>query len=328
MKKVLFILIISIFMVGCGNKNKDVLLNFKNSINNLDAYHMKGTLELVNGEDIYLYNVDSSYKKSDLFRVALKNTNNNHTQILLKNSEGVYVLTPSLNKSFKFQSSWPYNNSQIYLLQTILKDIEDDKERIIEATDDGYIINSKVNYVNNSNLVKQKVYLNKNYEITKVEVINNDGNTMMRLNIDSINTKPNFDKGYFEVDSSLNTSVSEEAKAVSKIESVIYPMYVPSKTYLSSQDKLNTETGQRVILTFDGESPFMLVQETSIKNDEMSIIPSNGTFEMVSDTIGVLSDNSISWSSNGIDYYVTSNSLSENELISVANSLNVMPVGK
>ena len=40
--------------------------------------------------------------------------------IILRNSEGIYVLTPSLNKSFKFQSEWPYNSSQTYLLQTLL----------------------------------------------------------------------------------------------------------------------------------------------------------------------------------------------------------------
>ena len=36
----------------------------------------------------------------------------------------VRVLTPTLNKSFKFQSDWPYNNSQVYLLQTLLSDIQ------------------------------------------------------------------------------------------------------------------------------------------------------------------------------------------------------------
>ena len=56
------------------------------------------------------------------------------------------VLTPSLNKSFKFQSDWPYNNSQIYLLQPIMTDISNDKERVFEKTEDGYVITSKVNY--------------------------------------------------------------------------------------------------------------------------------------------------------------------------------------
>ena len=56
-----------------------------------------------------------AYLKKDKFRVGLTNKTNNHEQIILKNDDGVYVITPSLNKSFKFQSDWPYNNSQIYL---------------------------------------------------------------------------------------------------------------------------------------------------------------------------------------------------------------------
>ena len=58
--------------------------------------------------------------------------------VILKNEEGVFVLTPSLNKSFKFQSDWPYNNSQSYLLQNILNDIENDDERKIAQAESKY----------------------------------------------------------------------------------------------------------------------------------------------------------------------------------------------
>ena len=43
-----------------------------------------------------------------------------YKQIILKNPEGVFVVTPALNKSFKFQSDWPNNTSQIYLLKAVL----------------------------------------------------------------------------------------------------------------------------------------------------------------------------------------------------------------
>lgn len=58
---------------------------------------------------------------------------NNHEQIILRNKDGVYVVTPSLNKSFKFQSEWPYNNSQVYLLQSIVDDIKDDEGKKISG---------------------------------------------------------------------------------------------------------------------------------------------------------------------------------------------------
>ena len=329
MKKMLILtcLISSIFILGCKRQEKDIVSKLKDNIESLEEYRMTGTLEIMNNEDIYKYEVDSAYKKDDLFRVSLRNTGNNHLQILLKNGDGVYVITPALNKSFKFQSDWPYNNSQIYLLQTILKDIQEDKNVAIEEKENGYIIKSKVNYSNNDKLVKQNVYIDKNYNIYKVDVLDNKDIVLMSIKINKIDKKPNLDKNYFELSNSTSVEVDEVLKT-STINNILYPMYIPSKTYLSSQDRISLDNGERVILTFDGDNPFMLIQETWSALDNNTVIPTYGEFDIVSDTIGVMKDNSISWSSNGIDYYVTSDSLSEKELLSVANSVTILPVGK
>ena len=46
------------------------------------------------------------------------------------------------------------------------------------------------------------------------------------------------------------------------------------------------------------------------------------------DTIGSLSTNSVSWISNGMEYYVASEVMSQDELISVAKSISTIPVMK
>ena len=48
----------------------------------------------------------------------------------------VYVVTPSLNKSFKFQSEWPSNSSQSYLLNPLLNDVKTDSSTTLEETND------------------------------------------------------------------------------------------------------------------------------------------------------------------------------------------------
>lgn len=68
----------------------------------------------------------------------------------------MFVVTPSLNKSFKFQSEWPYNSSQSYILSSLLKDLENDSNVVFEEKDEKYILSSTVNYPNNSSLVSQK----------------------------------------------------------------------------------------------------------------------------------------------------------------------------
>ena len=316
-------------ITGCKKYGeKDVIKELKKSIEKSNGYNIKGELEIINNEDSYLYDVEVSYKKKEQFRVDLKNKVNNHEQIILRNSEGVYVLTPSLNKSFKFQSEWPYNNSQSYLLQTIIKDIENDKEYQFKESEDGYIITTKVNYSNNKDLVKQNIYINKNIQITEVHVVDNNDQVKMKMKFNSIDMKATYNDNYFDLKENMASSDFTTEKATSKINDIIYPMYLPTNTHLSSQDTVSTTSGERIILTFDGEKPFMLVQETASIEDELTTIPMYGEPELLIDTVAAISDSSITWVSNGIEYYVVSDALEKDELISVAKSISVMPVGK
>ena len=121
---------------------------------------------------------------------------------------------------------------------------------------------------------------------------------------------------------------TEETQQTSSIEDVIYPMYIPANTYLTGQNIVSKENGERVILTFSGEKPFVFVQETSDLADEMTTVSVYGEPLILTDTIGALSDNSVSWNSNNIEYYLISDSLSQEELVSIVRSVSVMPVSK
>ena len=134
MKKIGLLLLLSVFLItGCAKDSEEnILKKMSKDITNSKGYILTGKLEVVNNDDTYNYEVTSAYKKGDYYRISLKNTANDHEQIILKNDDGVYVLTPSLKKSFKFQSDWPYNNSQVYLLQSIINDIENDSKATME----------------------------------------------------------------------------------------------------------------------------------------------------------------------------------------------------
>ena len=45
-------------------------------------------------------------------------------------------------------------------------------------------------------------------------------------------------------------TIDDDVEPVMKIEDIIYPMYIPEATSLSSQNKLNKEIGERIMLTF------------------------------------------------------------------------------
>ena len=315
------------FFTGCGKEDEsDVVKNLSKKIDGLNSYHLSGVLEIINNENTYMYDVDVSYLKENNFRVSLKNQTNNHEQIILRNSDGVFVLTPSLNKSFKFQSEWPYNNSQSYLLHNLLNDIKNDSDMIFEKTDDSYIFIVKTNYSNNKDLVKEKIYVDKDKNIKVVEVIDSDDNVKMKMTINNIDYNSDYNVDYFNLDNNM-TVFSEEVDFKKQIDSILYPMYIPQNTYLSGQDKVSLENGERIIMTFAGDYPFMLIQETLSTSDDSLLSVSGDPLQLI-DTVGVLDDSSITWVNDGISYYLVSNTLDQEQLVDIANSMSVASIVK
>jgi len=344
-KKILFLLIVGLFVLGgCGKvSEKDIIKEFSKKVEKSDSYYLEGTLDIVNNEDIYTYDVKVSYARKDNYKVELVNTINNHEQIILRNSDGVYVVTPRINKSFKFQSDWPYNNSQVYLLGPILEDINGDEERVFEETKDGYKVSVSANYPNNIKLVKQEIIFDKNSNIKKVTVIDKDGNAQITMNFDKIDLDSKFNNDHFNLkniidikeenadnkdNSNKDVNTNTETKQTSSIDDVIYPMYLPVNTYLTNSEKVNKNDGERLILTFDGDNPFMLIEETLSYEEEHLIVPTYGELERMASTVAIVNENSVNWIDNNMEYYVVSDKLSKSELLEIARSISVLPVSK
>ena len=339
MKKTFLIFVLAvIFLTGCGKTSSSKVVDeFGKKINNLKSYYVEGVMELINNEDIYTYNVKVSYKKNDYYKIDLVNTTNNHEQVILRNDTGIYVITPSLNKSFKFQSDWPYNNSQVYLLTSLLDDINNTDNISMKEVDNKYVLTSNVNYPNNDKLTSQEIYMDKNYNVKEVRVLDKDGNVEIKMAFDKIDYSPKFKDNYFDLNQIIeeknigsNTenkdNKTEETKSTATIDDIVYPMYLPTNTYLTSQEKVSTSTGERLILTFDGDNPFTLVEEVSKANEEHVIVPTFGELELLADSVAIVNNNSVNWYSNGIEYYLASNTMKTGEILEIVRSISVLPV--
>ena len=123
---------------------------------------------------------------------------------------------------------------------------------------------------------------------------------------------------------------SEESKTkeTATIDDIIYPMYLPTNTYLTSTERVNTEDGERLILTFTGDSSFVLMEEVAKYSDRPEIIPTYGDVELVGSSLAVINDNSANWFDNGIEYYIVSDVMKTDELLQVVRSISVLPVSK
>ena len=334
-KTIIFTLILllgGLLLTGCGKLNdKQIRKDFLKQVKDLKSYYMEGNLELTNNDDTYHYDVKVSYKNEDYYKVILTNKNNNYEQTILRNKDGVYVVTPSLNKSFKFQSDWPYNNSQSYLLQSIANDLEKDNTYKFEQKNKDYQFTTKVNYPNNPNYTKQTILLDKNGTLKKVEVSDDKDIVYIRFEVTNLDKKSVFDDKHFELEETSNNIVEDpkeekpnDEQPSMSIDDSVFPLYLPTNTTLSSKEVIDTTAGQRIIMTFAGDNPFIFVQETIAKEKELTVVPTYGEPHLLIDTVGSLTDISYTWASNGIEYYIVSDVMNKQELLEVAKSINVV----
>ena len=122
-----------------------------------------------------------------------------------------------------------------------------------------------------------------------------------------------------------NNNINNKTTTTSKVDDVLYPMYVPVDTYLDTQDVVSLDNGTRTILTFSGDSPFTFVQSPV---DSTVVDYLNGDPTLVADSVGAVSDTSVAWISNDKEYYLSSTSVSADQLLLIADSLAVAEVGK
>ena len=102
MKKILkLFFLVGIFLLsGCGVENADkVLKDLEKKLKDANTYYAEGTMEIMNHEDTYTYDVKVSYQKEDYYKIELVNNLNQHEQVILRNDDGVYV---DAHKSFNF----------------------------------------------------------------------------------------------------------------------------------------------------------------------------------------------------------------------------------
>src|SRR4051812_42560207 len=313
MKKKIFMLALGLMVVlvlsACGEKTQDdVVKTLNGKLENLEGYKAKAKMTLQMGADPHTYDVEIWHKRPDFYRVDLKNAQKDQNQMILRNEEGVFVLTPALNKSFKFQSDWPQNSSQAYLYESLVKDIDEDKEAKFTATTDHYVFETKTRYQNHKMLPYQEITLNKkDLSPVSVKVMDSDRNPLVTVEFSQMDFKAAFDKNDFNMQKNmtgaqLDTTVMADVK--DREFSVMYPEEIQGAT-LVGEKEVKTKDGKSVVLTYEGEKSFTLVQERA------TVMPATAGSTNISGeivdlgfTLGAQTNNSLTWTLNGVEFMI------------------------
>ncbi|HEY4579206.1 MAG TPA: outer membrane lipoprotein carrier protein LolA [Savagea sp.] len=313
-----------LLLAACGSTSEEkVLEKVEKKLKDTKSYRMEAEMKMHTGKDVRSYNIDVIHQKeaSDFFRVTLMNEADG--QVILKNEEGVFIFTPNSNKSFKFQTDWPENSSQPYLYQSIVRDVLVDDEAVMTETDDHYLFDVKTNYEHQSNLPYQQVFIDKKtWMPVAVNVLDQDKNTLIEVSLTNVETNIAIDPEEFQQETIQKEFTNEVAAVAEEAETVLevkYPLLTFGAT-LEEQEDVELDDGKRVIMTFKGENPFTFIQEKQIAS-EMTTKEVAGELVELGDKFGAMYPNTIEWTEGGVDYYLASESLTESELLEVAQSI-------
>jgi outer membrane lipoprotein-sorting protein len=314
-------------LAGCGAKSQEgVIKALDEKMDEISSYQAEAKLTLKTGTEPQVYDVEIWYKQPSYYRVSLKNAEKDQSQMILRNDEGVFVLTPALNKSFRFQSDWPKNSSQAYLYESLVKDILSDPKAGFKATKEHYVFQTKTNYPNSKMIPKQEIKLNKkDLSPVSVKVMDTDMNALLTVQFSKIEFNKKFDNDAFDTSKNMTGArleVPTMAKADNEALEVMYPVDLPAGVEPVDEKEIATENGKRVIMTFGGEKSFTLIQEKA------RVLPATSTATLVNGepvdlgfAIGALTDHSLTWSYKGVDFMIASNDLTPEEMVMVARSV-------
>lgn len=321
---VCFLMLLTFTTISC-KKNQDKVASFPEIVNDLKSYKLTGTLESNFPSGTKLSNVTVYYKNPDLYRVELVLPNSLEKQVILKNTEGVYVLIPSLNKNFKVSSNWPLTTSYPYLLQSLSKDFIADEEKQVEKTDEFTTYKLKVKLFDNVQDMYQKItFDNKTGLPTEVCVYKNDETLISHFKVNSLEVDIDVKDELFENNKTMETLkevMTEEALDFDRAMS--YPTYCPTGLILKEEVKTGSGNDQRVILTYAGSSFITIIEKFITPYETIKTEYIDGDIYILGGVAAIVNNESIKFYEAGIEYTIASSNTDKLELVWIGDSLRL-----
>jgi outer membrane lipoprotein-sorting protein len=323
------VVVIAIVLAACGAPSKDnVTKKLSDKWNDSKGYELQATMEIKTGSEPRLYDVDVWHTKPDFYRVHVTQSGKDESQMIVRNEDGVFVVTPSLGKTYKFQSDWPAQNSQAYLIGALSEDITADKNATMTEEDDAFVFETETRNNHRKVLPTQKIYINKKTWLPiYVSILDENKEEQIRITFNKITLGTARDAKEYAVE--LNNEESKPAEDEADDEAAKeegFETYYPTVNWqgvtLEIEESIKTENGTRSFMTFGGDKEFTIVQERVQRPDHKLPVSIEGDPVDLGFAVAAITEKSIRWESDGISFFIASETLTKDEMIDVALSMS------
>lgn len=281
-------------------------------------YEMVCNMEMLENDELKSYQVTSTYASiddKDYYKVELYDKSLNQVQVIVRNDDGVFVLTPSLNQAFQFKSEWPNNSPKPYIYQSLLTFLDENKS---EKVKDGYIVNGNMSYENDERVKTQEIKFDKELKPVYVTVYDQDGTEIIKLTSSSFKANQDVKKEAFTQETIMKESQTRYKTVSASLP--LYPVALMGSTLSNEKvTKINQTTNH--ILKFTGEKSFTIIESAVSQSEALNVEVINSDLIDLIDGFAFEKDNQMTYVSSGIVCSLYSNDLTKAEMIAVLSSM-------
>lgn len=301
----IIILITILIYLKLNNPSLDKLIT---KAKNTTSYQLIGDMEILQNDELKSYEVKVDYlkkAKNNYYKVELYDKSLNQAQIIIKNKKAVYVLTPTINQTFKFQSNWPDNGPKPYIYHYLINLLDNNK---VKKIDKGYQIKAKVKYPNDNRIKMQEVIFDKQLKPLIVLCLDKDDREIITLQVKEFKHKK-YQTKHFN-----HKKVNTTNKVSTKLD-ILYPITLLGSS-LDSETVSTISNNKNHILRFTGNKNYTLIEskQDTIDTTNLEVIDLIDNFAFY--TPGKLS---INYYGTRCDLY--SKDLTKEEMIQIVSSM-------
>ncbi|MDI3257745.1 MAG: hypothetical protein QJR01_08510 [Kyrpidia sp.] len=118
----------AVALTGCGRTEGSVLNDLKQFQANLKHYKSTALMNVKTQGMEQVYRIETRYQEPHFYRIQLADAGGQVQQVVIRNDQGVYIVSPPLKKIFRFHGDWADNQGHLYLFGSVI-------DRILQSTD-------------------------------------------------------------------------------------------------------------------------------------------------------------------------------------------------
>lgn len=311
-------------LVGCGAASEEkVKKQLESKWAQPEGYEVQAEMIVQSAETTATYQIEVWHTKPDYYRVSVTDQDPEKNQLIVRNKEGVFVVSPHLQKSYQFKSEWPLKHSQAYLIESLFRDIQNDKEAKFSEQDKTYTFVTKTQTSHQQQLPQQTIEIDKKSLLpTRVVIHAEDGQEKMELVFNKIELGKIHTAADYEVDPFEQAKDKTASAELDNPEfETSYPVAQLPGVELVEEEVVTTDSGKRVILHYSGDKSFTVIQENASPNALLPVFAS-GDPAPLDFQLGAMDKHSMRWEKDGVAYFIASTQLTQQEMIEVAASMS------